>query len=171
MVAGARPGHIFAAGAAHAAGRTEKDRRALIIRLIIDHDRAAAGLELLPCPPEGRGLAIRVVAVDDLALPLDPGGDELVADLLEDRPALLVIGAQQVLAAPPLDTGGKLPAEIGHILEAVVEPEPAIGRMRMRCVARDEDPARAIPLRHRDAQIPEADVIELASEFETRDLV
>ncbi len=43
--------------------------------------------------------------------------------------------------------------------------------MRVRGVAGDEDAAGAIPLRHRHAQVPEADVIELAGELEAGDTV
>jgi hypothetical protein len=43
--------------------------------------------------------------------------------------------------------------------------------MRMRGVAGNEDAADLVSLGHRDAQIPEPDIIEVAGERETGDLL
>src|SRR5262249_60728137 len=85
---------------------------------------------LLPHRLERRGLLLGSVAIDEPALPRDPGRDEFIAQLAKPRPAFLIVGIEQRLAAPALQLGGKLPAEIGHVLEAVVEPEAAIWRGR-----------------------------------------
>ena len=43
--------------------------------------------------------------------------------------------------------------------------------MRMRRVAGDEDPAGLVSLGHRDLEIPEADIVEIAGERETGGLL
>jgi hypothetical protein len=100
------------------------------------------------------------------ALALDPPGDEVLADLLEDRPPLIAVGRQQCLAAPALQPRRKFPAEVGRILQSIVQAEAAIGRMAVRGVAGDERPAGLILIGHRDAQVPEADVIVFSLERE-----
>ena len=58
----------------------------------------------------------------------------------------------------------ELPAEIDRVLQAVVEAEAAVGRMAVRGVAGDEHAADLVLLGDRDAQVPEADVVELGLE-------
>ena len=80
-------------------------------------------------------------------------------------------GIEQGLAAPTVEACGELPAQIGPILKAVVQPETAIGRRRVGGVTGDEDAVRPIVLRHRQPQIPEADMVERAGELEAGDPV
>ena len=65
----------------------------------------------------------------------------------------------------------KLPAEIDRVLQAVVEAEAAVGRMAVRGVAGDEHAADLVSLGDRDAQVPEADVVELGLERKARRLL
>src|SRR5437016_1016287 len=134
-MAGASLEHVLAAGAADPAGRAEDHRRALVVRLVIAHEWPALGLELLPGALERRRLPLGIMAIDELALPGDPRGDELIRELAKHRAAFLVVGVEQRLAAPALQPRRNLPAEIGHVLEPIVEPEAAIRRMRMGGVA------------------------------------
>src|SRR5262245_24942287 len=65
----------------------------------------------------------------------------------------------------------QLPAEVGGVFQPVVEPEAAVWRMTVRRIAGDEYPSHLVALRHGDAQIPEADMVEPTLEAETGGLV
>src|SRR4029079_3902797 len=65
----------------------------------------------------------------------------------------------------------ELPAEINNVVESAVEAVAAIGGMTVRRIAGDEDAADLIVFRNRDAQVPEAHIIEFAREVETRSLL
>src|SRR5262249_37758137 len=144
-------------------------RRSLVVGLVDQKPVAAVGFELVPRPREFRWIALRAVVRQKLGLLLDPRGNEIFAGLLEDRTALVAVGLQQGIAAPPLQRSGELPAEVGHVLKTIVETEAAIGRMTVRRVPRDEHTSDLIRLRHRNPQIPEPDVVELAGKLETGD--
>src|SRR6516164_6678751 len=91
--------------------------------------------------------------------------DEIARRRLKDGTALAVIGSQQLVAAPALEHGGKLPAQIARILKPGVDAIPPVWRMAVGRVTGNEDAPRAIGLRNRKTQVPKADVIELYVEL------
>src|SRR5262249_57238111 len=117
---------------------------------------------LFPGLLELGAIAVGAVAAEEFLVALDAGLDEIFRCLLEDRAALVGVGFEQRLAAPAVELRGKLPTEIDDVVEAVVEAVGAVGRMRMRGVAGDEHAADLISFGDRDAQIPEADIVEVA---------
>ena len=139
---------------------------------LVGHDARCGGIGVLvPRPFELGAVALRAVAIHELAVAPDARLDEILRRLLENRAAFLGIGAQQRVAAPALQLGGELPAEIDHVVEAVVETVGAVRRMRMRGVAGNENAAGLVVLRHRDTQIPEPDIVEVAGEGKARGLL
>src|SRR6185437_6201340 len=171
MVAGARYIGMIPMRRCLAARRTGDHRRAFVIRLIGHQPIADAGLPFGPGALEFFAIAFGVVALQELAIPFDPPGDEILAGLLEDRMTFFAIGLQELLAAPAFELRLQLPAEIDDVLEPIVEAEAAIRRMAVRRIAGDEDAADLIALGDGHAQIPEADVIELCLEREPRDIL
>ncbi len=166
MVAGARLEGVRAVRAAHAARRTEHDRRAFVVRLVsCDARRRAIGM-LVPGALELGAIALRAVALEEFLVLADIGLDEILRGLLEDRPPFLGVGVEQRRATPALEAGGDLPTQIGDVVEPVVEPIGAVGRMAVGGVARDKDAPDLILLRNRDAQVPEPHIVELARETE-----
>src|SRR5581483_5617884 len=94
--------------------------------------------------------------------------DELAGNVAEDRAALGVVGREQRVATPALQSRGELPAEIDRVLEPVVEAEAPIGRMTVGGIARDEGAPGAIALGDCDTQVPIAEMVEFAREGEAR---
>src|SRR3954466_12886737 len=117
MVAGTRLEDVLAVRGRNAAGRADHHRRALIARLI--DLSAVADVALLPLPRglELRLVARRIVAVEERAIVPDPRGDEILRHLLEDRTPLVAVGLQQRVAAPAIQLGRELPAEIDRVLQ------------------------------------------------------
>ena len=72
---------------------------------------------------------------------------------------------QQIEASPPVQRGGKLPAEVHCVLETTIDAISAVRRMTVRRVTGDEDSALAVGVRHRKTQVPEADMLEFDIEF------
>src|SRR5690348_974598 len=87
------------------------------------------------------------------------GGEQLEfagagADIVErDGLALDLVALEQPLAAPALQHGRELPADIQRVLQPGMEAEPAGRRILMRGVAGDED-ALAVAIAGRDALAP-----------------
>src|SRR5581483_11634226 len=165
-MAGAGRKRMRAAGARSAVRRAEHDRRTFIVRLVGEDPRGCRPLMILPGVLEFGAVLVRAVAGEKRCVFLDPGLDKIPAGFQEDRLPLLAIALEQSIAAPALQHGGELPAEIGDVVETVVETVAAIGRMRMRGVAGNEHAADLIAFRDLDAQVPEADIIEFAGEIE-----
>ena len=90
---------------------------------------------------------------------LDPPDDRAPC-LDEDRAALLGVAVKQPGAAPVVQHGGELPAQVDGILEPRIQPVRAIGRMAVRRIPGDEGPAPAVGIGDVDAQIPESNVLE-----------
>jgi len=107
---------------------------------------------VLPGALEFRLVVIRAVARQEHRVALDAGLDEILRGFLEDRMPLFGIGLQQCVAAPAVEFRGKLPAQIGDVIESVVEPVTAIGRVRMCGVAGDEGAADLIGIGNGDAR-------------------
>src|SRR5579864_988076 len=168
VMAGARLEGMLAMRGRLAAGRTRDHRRAFVIRLVGHEPIADAGLALLPGVLKLGAVARGVVAIEEMPVPVDAASDEILARLLEDRVALVAIGLEQRVTAPAFELRRQFPAEVAHILEAVIEAEAAIGRMAVRRVAGDEDAADLIFIRDRDAQIPKSDMVEFGGKGETR---
>ena len=63
----------------------------------------------------------------------------------------------------PFRLRGQLPAEIDNIVEAIVEAVAAIGRMAVRGVAGDKDATDPVFVGDRNAQVPEAHIVELGT--------
>src|SRR6516165_10917098 len=116
----------------------------------------------LPGALEFDPIAVRIKTGEELLVSADARLDKVFRRLLEDRAALLGIGLQQRVVAPALELGGELPTEIDRVVEPVVEAVGAIGRMRMGGIAGNEDAADLVILGDRDAQVPKADIVEVA---------
>src|SRR5262249_38504694 len=116
-------------------------------------------------------VALRAVALQELAVDADAVLDEVLRRFQEHRAPLFGVGLQQDIAAPALEPGGELPPQIGDIIKTVVEAVAAIGRMAVGGIAGEEDAAHLIFLCHRNTQIPEADIVELAGELEAGGLL
>src|SRR5262245_3914445 len=165
-MAGARLEGVRAVRAAHTARRTEDNRRALVMRLVGgDARRRVIGM-FIPGALEFGAVALWAILLEEFAIIADMALDRVVRELLEHRPTLVRIAIQQRSATPAVQRRGDLPAEIGNIIEPIVEPIGAIGRMTVRRIARDEGAVDLILLGDRDAQVPEANIIEIAGERE-----
>src|SRR5437660_12591104 len=121
MVADSRLEDIRSVRRRNATRRADHHRRALVARLI--DLGAVADVALLPLPRglELRLVARRTVAVEERAIVADARGDEILRHLLDDRAPLVAVGLQQHVAAPAVELGRELPAEIDRILQPVVE--------------------------------------------------
>src|SRR5271166_1194566 len=109
-------------------------------------------------------IPFRAMAAQEFPIAANAGLDEVFRGLLENRPPLFAVAREQRIAAPVLQFRRKFPAEIDDIVEPVVKTIGAVRRMGMRGVAGDEDAAGLVSLGHRDPQIPESDIIEIAGE-------
>src|SRR5271154_6028339 len=164
MMAGGRLEGVAAVSAAGGTGRSEHDRRTLVMRLVSQHARRGGIGVLVPGPLEFGTIALRAIAIQKFLVVLDAGFDEILGGFLENGTPFLGIGCKQRVAAPALEFGGELPAEIDHVVEPIVEAISAVRRMRMGCVAGNENAADLVFFGDRDAQIPKADIIEITSE-------
>src|SRR5215471_14598873 len=164
MMTGAGLERVRTAGAARPARRAEHDRRALVMRLVSQNIGRAEIDVFLPGLLKFGPIALRAIAAQKFPIAADAGFDEIFRGLLEDRPPLFAVSREQRIAAPAVELRRKLPAEIDDIVEPVVEAIGAVRRMGMRGVAGDEDAAGLVSLGHRDPQVPEADIIEVAGE-------
>src|SRR3954470_6741245 len=138
---------MHAMGARDAARRPNDNGRTLVVRLISLRTIADVALTRLPGALEVGAIAVWIVAVEELLVARDARRDEILRDLVEDRPAFFIIRRQQCIAAPALQPRRELPAKIDGVLEAVIETKAPIGRMAVRGIPRDKDPAGLIILR------------------------
>src|SRR6187551_2355684 len=111
MVTGPRRVGMLAMCRGLAAVRPGDHRRAFVIRLVGHQPIADAGLALGPGALKLLAIALGAVAIEELTIPFDATGDEILAGLLEDRMALFAIGLQQLVAAPAFELRRELPAE------------------------------------------------------------
>src|SRR5262249_45030897 len=111
-----------------------------------------------------RPVAARIISTQKVAILDDELLDEIVRGRGEHGLALARVGVEQRFAAPALKRGGKLPAEISGVLETGVDPESAVGRMTVGGVAGDKHVAVPVAVRDGEAQVPEADIGQLAVE-------
>src|SRR4051812_32468458 len=155
---------VLAVRGANTTSRPRHDWRALVVRLIALRTRPKLVLPPVPRALELREIALGIKAFEELCVLPDASGDEVLTHGLEHGTALVVVRAQQRLAAPAFERGLQLPAQVDGVLQPIVEAEAAVGRVAVRSIARDENAARAIALGERDAQVPEADVLDLPSE-------
>src|SRR5579871_1030587 len=139
--------------------------------LVALHPRAEIALARLPGALEFRAVASRAIARKECGIVPDAGGDEVLGGLLENRPPLFAVGLQQRVASPALQPGRELPAEIGSVLQAVVEAECAVGRMAVRRIPGDEHAPDLVPFGDSDAQVPEPHMVEFACEGATSGLL
>src|SRR6185295_3900849 len=167
MMAGARLEGVRAVRAARAARRTEHDRRAFVVRLVGNDARRRVIGMLVPGALDLRAIALRAITLEEFAILANVGLDEIIRRFLEDRAPLLGVGVEQRRPTPSLERRGDLPAKIGDVIEPVVEPISAVGRMTMCRIARDESAANLISLGDRDAQVPESHIVEIAGKGET----
>jgi len=169
---GPRLDHVRAFGAVDAAPRTDDHGRAFVVGLVdVGAQPACPFPEGFPGGFEFRFVAFRAVARQEFGIGCDSGLDEVPAGLLEDRAPLVGVGGQQRVAAPAFDPGRQLPAEVGRILQPVVEAEAAVGRVAVRRVAGDEHAAHLVVERDLHPEIPEPHVVEFAGELEPRGLL
>src|SRR6202008_490735 len=143
-----------AVGAAHAARGAKSDRRSFVVWLRGQAPRRRGVGVFLPGAFELRAIALGAIAAEKFLVALDTRFDEILGGFLEDRASFFGVGLQQRVAAPAFDLCGDLPAEIDHVVEAVVEAVGTVRRMRVGGVAGDKNAADLIFLGNRDAQIP-----------------
>ena len=103
-------------------------------------------------------LAGRVVILEVVRQQL-PRGDRHVGGRLADHPlldraSLDLVAVEQRRAAPAVQHGRELPAQIDGIAEPGVEPVPAERRIQVRRVAGQEDAAAAHPVDDLHARRP-----------------
>src|SRR5262245_4275146 len=96
---------------------------------------------------------------------MDRALDEITRRRGEDRLTLLAIAVEEARAAPAAEMRCQLPPEIDGVLKPRIDAVSAIGRMTVRGIAGNEEPPGAIGIRHRKAQVPEADMLELDVEL------
>src|SRR5262249_21606557 len=120
-------------------GRSPDDRRALIIWLEGIDLRARARFALRPCAFEAASVTSGIELFQEAAISGNRLFDEIARRGLEDGAALCIVGSKQLLAAPALQHGGKLPAEIACVLQPGVDAIPTVGRMAVGRIAGDED--------------------------------
>ncbi len=77
------------------------------------------------------------------------------------RASLGPVGPEQTRWGPAPDGGGQLPHQVVYVGHAGVEPETARRREPVGGVARQEDPALAVPLGDLAGHAPRADVLHL----------
>jgi hypothetical protein len=63
-----------------------------------------------------------------------------------DRTTFGLVAGQQALAAPALEHGGQLPAQVDRVADAGVQPVPAERRVQVRRVTREENPPDPQPV-------------------------
>src|SRR5208282_4661315 len=114
---------------------------------------------------------LRAVPFEEFLVPLDVRLDEIFRCLLENRMPFFGVRLQQCIAPPTFKSCGKLPAEIGYVIEPIVEAVSAVRGVGVGGVAGDKDAAHLICFGDGDAQIPEPHIIEVAAERETGDLL
>src|SRR5438309_8159510 len=135
--------------ARNAAWRPADSRRALVIRLVGLGTIADVALARIPGALEIGAIAVRIVAIEEFLVACDARRDEVLRDLVEDRPAFFVVRGKQRIAAPALQPRGELPAKIDGVFEAIIETKTPIGRVAVRGIARDKDSIGAIGLGNR----------------------
>src|SRR5215469_10694278 len=121
MMTGARLECMRAVRAGGAAGWPEYDRRAFVVRLVGQHARCRGIGVLLPGLLECGEIALGAIADHEFLVAPDAGLDEVFGGLLEDRPPLQRIAVQQRIAAEAFESCRELPAEIDHVIEAVIK--------------------------------------------------
>ena len=117
-----------------------------------------------PAAPRQLELAavpLRAVAFEERAVLGDALGDRFSRPG-EHRAALLRVAVEQVRAAPAVQDGGQLPAEVDRVLEPSVESMGAVGRVAVRRIAGEEHAALPVAVSDVDPQIPEPHVLEVA---------
>src|SRR5258708_15128021 len=155
----------------NAARRPNDNGRALVIRLVGLRAIADVALARIPGALEVGAIALRIVAIEEFLVARDARRDEILPDLVEHGSAFFIVGREQSIAAPALQPRGELPAKIDGVFEPIIEPKAPIRRVAVRGITRKEDPAGAIGLGNRYAQVPGAEGTELAREGETGGLV
>src|SRR5215470_15950632 len=108
MVAGARLEGMRAVRAGDAAGRTQDHRRALVMGLVGEDARRRGSGRFIPGALERGLIALRAVALQELAVDADAVLNEVLRRLQEHRAPLVGVGLQQGIAAPALEPGGEL---------------------------------------------------------------
>src|SRR5439155_26879993 len=111
------------------------------------------------------------VALEEIPVGLNARENEVLRRFPEDRLALFRVSVKQSLAAPAAQARRQLPAEIDDIVEAIVEAVAAVGRMTVRGISGDEYSTDPVFVGDRNAQVPEAHIVELALELEPRRLL
>ena len=94
-------------------------------------------------------------------------GNEVAHGRFKDRPALRVIRVQQGIAAPTLKNRREFPAQVARIFQTGINTIAAIGRVAVRCIAGNEQPACAVGVSDGKAQIPKTDVFHFNFKFST----
>src|SRR5262245_21579379 len=122
--------------------------------------RACARFALRPRALEAGSIADRTEPCKEAAIIGNRLFDEIARRRLEDGAALSIVRLKQVLAAPTLQHGGKLPSQIARVLKSDVNAIPPVRRMAVGRIASHKDAARAIAIGNREAQVPKPDVIE-----------
>src|SRR5579883_189616 len=154
-------------GAAHAARRAPHDRGALIMRCVGHGPARLTGFGCFPSAFELCAVTLGAVTIEKIAVGLDARENEVPGGFPEDRSPLFGVRIKQRLAAPALEARRKLPAQVDDVIKTVVEAIAPIGRMTVRGISGDEYATDPVSVGDRNAQVPEAHIVELALELES----
>src|SRR4029077_5465229 len=108
--------------AARGAGRSEYDRRALIVRFKGVHLGARPRLSLAPGCLEIGTIARRIMFAEKVAVAENSLLDEVARRGGESRSSLRAVTVEQVRAAPALQCCRELPGKIHGIFKAAIDP-------------------------------------------------
>ena len=107
MVSRARRERVRAERAAAAAGKTPHDRGARVVWLVRLRPIAEIALARLPGALEIGAIVRRIVPIEERLVARDPRRDEVLGDFAEDRTALGVVGGEQCICGPAVQSRGK----------------------------------------------------------------
>ncbi len=118
-------------------------------------------------PGRGEGLRIarRIMRGEEIAVAGDRSLDEVARRRGEDRAPFGPVAREQTRAGPAPERGIELPGAVHGILEARVDAVAAIGWVAVRGVPGDEDAPGMVGVRHRDPEVPEADMLHFEGDI------
>ena len=115
------------------------NRRPFVVRVERVHLADRAFRPSLPGPLERRTIHRGIEGLKELPVRPDGLGDEIASGRGEHRPALVVVGVEQVLTGPSLEHRCQLPSQVARVLEAGIHAVPAVRRVAVCGIPGDED--------------------------------
>src|SRR5262249_49193072 len=125
------------------------------IGLVLLEAGANVAFARLPRRFEFPHVALWTITPEKIGVAPDPRRDEIVRRLPKDRSPLHAVALQQSVCAPALQPRRQLPSQVDDVLQPVVEPEAAIRRMTVRCIACNEHATLLVLLCDCHPHVPE----------------